>query len=228
MIACMKRTLAFDVYGTLIDPMGVATALEGMIGDEATAFAAAWRSKQVEYLFRRGLGRKYEPFSVCTRQALDFTCLATGRDITPDDRDRLMAAYRELPAFEEVAGALQKLNAADWRCFAFSNGEPADLHTVLGNAGLLQHLDGVISVHETRSYKPDPSVYAFFLENTGALLGDTWLVSGNPFDVLGAMEVGWKAAWIRRDPAMVFDPWGVQPTAVVSDLTELDARLGPA
>ncbi len=225
MIAIMERTLAFDVYGTLIDPMGVVTLLQGMIGGEAAPFAGAWRNKQVEYLFRRGLGRKYQPFSVCTRQALDFTCLATGLDIEADDRDRLMAGYLELPAFEEAARALQKLKAADWRCFAFSNGEPADLDTVLGNAGLLQHLDGIISVHETRSYKPDPSVYAFFLENTGALLGDTWLVSGNPFDVLGAMEVGWKAAWVRRDPAAIFDPWNVEPTAIVADLDALSDAI---
>ena len=221
----MKPTLAFDVYGTLIDPMGVVSDLRELIGDDADDFARAWRSKQFEYLFRRGLGRKYAPFSVCTRQALDFTCLTTGHDIAAPDRDRLMARYLELPAFDEAKHALRELKAGGWRCFAFSNGEPDDLDTLLGNAGLLRHLDGVISVHETRSFKPDPSVYAFFLENTGSVLGQTWLVSGNPFDVLGAMEVGWKAAWVRRDPGLVFDPWGVEPTVIVDDLTSLQSGL---
>jgi 2-haloacid dehalogenase len=221
----MNRTLAFDVYGTLIDPMGVVTSLRELVGDDAVAFAGAWRTKQVEYLFRRGLGRKYQPFSICTRQALDFTCLATGLDIGPADRERLMARYLALPAFDEAGEALRELKAADWRCFAFSNGEPGDLEILLDNAGLSRHLDGVVSVHETRSFKPDPSVYAFFLENTGARLGETWLVSGNPFDVIGSLEVGWKAVWIRRDPAAVFDPWGVEPTVIVADLDELSEAL---
>ena len=219
------KTLAFDVYGTLIDPMGIASDLREYVGGDATAFAASWRMKQLEYLFRRGLGRKYRPFSVCTREALDYTCIATGHDLSGSERAALMARYQSLPAFPEAAQALAELKAAGWRCFAFSNGEPDDLETLLDNASLRDLLDGIISVHEVQSYKPDPSVYAHFLENTGALLGRTWLISGNPFDVLGSMEVGWKAAWVQRDPTTIFDPWGVDPTTIVTDLGELPAVL---
>ena len=219
------KTLALDVYGTLIDPLGISVALAELVGEDAVPFASAWRSRQLEYLFRRGLGRKYQPFSVCTRQALDHTCLETGHDLAPADRDGLMTRYRALPAFPETDNALTALKADGWRCFAFSNGEPDDLRELLGHAGLMSKLDGIVSAHEVRSYKPDPSVYGHFLENTGAMLGQTWLVSGNPFDVLGAMEVGWKAAWIRRSPAQVFDPWGVEPTAVVTDLSGLSEVL---
>jgi 2-haloacid dehalogenase len=215
------KTLAFDVYGTLIDPTGVVDALQELIGDDAGQFARNWRSKQVEYLFRRGLGRKYRPFSVCTREALDYTCLDAGHDIPADDRAALLSGYLALPAFPEAAAALSRLRDHGWRCFAFSNGEPDDLDTLLRNAALRELLDGVISVHETRSFKPDPSVYGHFLESTGALLGETWLVSGNAFDVIGALEVGWKSVWVRRDPGIVFDPWEVEPTAVIASLDEL-------
>lgn len=217
----MGGWLAFDVYGTLLDPMGVSDRLGDFIGEEATAFAGAWRTKQVEYLFRRGLGRKYQPFTVCTRQALDFTCLASGHDLDPQQREDLMALYLRLPAYPGTRSALRRLQGSGFELYAFSNGEADALSAALSNAGLAELLKGIVSVHETRSFKPDPSVYAFFLENTGALLGQTWLVSANPFDVIGAMEVGWKAAWLKRDPTLVFDPWGVQPTAVVDDLARL-------
>ena len=117
--------------------------------------------------------------------------------------------------------ALADLQSAGCRLYAFSNGEPETLTSLLDNAGIGGLFRGIISVHETQSFKPDPSVYAFFLENTGALLGKTWLVSANPFDVIGAMEVGWKAAWLQRDPAVVFDPWDIEPTAVVDELAGL-------
>ena len=49
-----NTTLAFDVYGTLIDTNGVVDLLEKFIGDKAKAFSATWRDKQLEYSFRRG------------------------------------------------------------------------------------------------------------------------------------------------------------------------------
>lgn len=154
----MKNILAFDVYGTLIDPLGVVSALQNLVGDDA-------------------------------------------------------------------GESLIELRAAGFQNYAFSNGEPDDLATLLANAGIAECLHGIISVHEVQSFKPDPSVYAFFLENTGAMLGHTWLVSGNPFDVIGAMEVGWKTAWVQRDPGLVFDPWDITPTLTVAGLEELRAAL---
>lgn len=228
MITGMQRTVAFDVYGTLIDPLGISETLSAFVGAIAPAAAAAWRSKQLEYLFRRGLGRKYQPFSVCTRQALDYVCLARGLAIDEGDRDFLMRAYRELPAYPGAGAVLQALRNADCRCYAFSNGGPGELRQLLANAGLDRSLDGIVSVEDVRSFKPDPAVYAHFLENTGALLGRTWLVSGNPFDVIGALEVGWRAIWVRRDMQQVFDPWGITPTATVSRLEELLGLLGAA
>lgn len=217
-------TLAFDVYGTLVDPMGMTAALAALVGDDAAAFATQWRTKQFEYLFRRGLGRKYQPFSVCTKQALDHTCLATGHALNEAGRSTLLAGYLTLPAYDDAISALAELKSAGFDCYAFSNGEPDDLETLLSNAGLLEYLQGIVSADEVRTFKPDPALYGFFLENTGALLGRTWLVSANPFDVIGAMEVGWKAAWVQRNEDQLFDPWGIKPTAIVaslSDLTEL-------
>ncbi len=58
----MTTTLAFDVYGTLIDPFDVSTKLSEYVGDKASQFAQIWRDKQIEYLFRRGLMREYRDF----------------------------------------------------------------------------------------------------------------------------------------------------------------------
>jgi len=69
----MKTTLAFDVYGTLINTNGVNDLLNQYIKDQTELFMDLWRSKQLEYSFRRGLMKKYEKFSVCTRNALDYS-----------------------------------------------------------------------------------------------------------------------------------------------------------
>ena len=221
----MSLTIAFDVYGTLIDPLGIAGELAAVIGDDAPRFSQRWRDKQIEYLFRRALGRQYEPFSVCTAQAFDFTCEQLGVTMAATARQRILDKYTELPAFPGTATALRNLRATGVRSFAFSNGEPEDLESLLAHAGLLDALDGIVSVHETRSYKPDPHVYAHFVATTDSEPGRTWLVSGNPFDVIGAQHAGWNTAWLKRSDAVVFDPWGYSPDEIIDDISDLRERL---
>ena len=221
----MTATLAFDVYGTLIDTSGVAVALEKHVGDRASTFAGLWREKQLEYSFRRGLMQRYEPFTVCTRNALDYACDVFGIELSEADKAHLMAAYRTLPAFAEVAQGLQSLQTTGYRMYAFSNGHPDDVENLLLHAGIRNHFIDVISVHEVKSFKPDPVVYQHFLQRSGAQANETWLISSNPFDVIGAINVGMQAAWVKRSPAAVYDTWGIQPTATVSGLTELTAVL---
>lgn len=221
----MAITLAFDVYGTLIDTHGVVELLQGMVGDRARAFSQSWRDKQLEYTFRRGLMQHYADFSVCTRQALDYTCKAFGADLSDDQRRALLDRYRELPAFDDVPGSLRDLREAGMRMFAFSNGTPEGVEGLLEHAGILSLFDGVVSVHEQRSYKPAPGVYAHFLRQARACGAESWLVSGNPFDVIGAISAGMSGAWVRRSDEAVFDPWGVEPTVTVSSLEGLLAAV---
>ena len=93
----MKITLAFDVYGTLMNTHGVVSLLEGFIGSKAKIFSQTWRDKQLEYSFRKALMNQYEDFSICTKQALDFTCLFYGIELTEDQKTKLLNFYKSLP-----------------------------------------------------------------------------------------------------------------------------------
>lgn len=222
----MPVVLAFDVYGTLVDPQGISSLLEPLAGARAGELARLWRVKQLEYSFRRGLMKAYADFDVCTRDALDYACAALDLSITVDETHKLMAAYRQLPAYPEAAAALQKLQHQGHRLLAFSNGTSKSVSAVLANAGLRQAFSDIVSVDEIGSFKPDPAVYRLFEQRAGAPANAIWLVSANPFDVLGAMSVGWRAAWVRRSGSPPFDPWGTSPTAEIADLGELDRSLG--
>ena len=224
----MAITLAFDVYGTLIDTHGVITALEPQVGPRAAEFSRVWRDKQLEYSFRRGLMQQYETFAVCTSQALDHTCSLFDLRLNPEGRKQLLDAYRTLPAFQDASEGLARAREAGFRLFAFSNGARDAVEALLTQAGLRQHFIDVVSVDEVRSFKPDPTVYAHFLRRAGASGSDTWLISGNPFDVLGALAGGLRAAWVRRTPEALFDPWGITPTLTVEGLADLADRIDQA
>jgi len=220
----MTHTLAFDVYGTLIDPHGVVTALEAIVGERARALSATWRDKQLEYAFRRGLMRAYADFPTCTWQALRYACLVHGVSIDAAQEEGLLEAYRTLPAYADVVRGLADLRAAGHRLFAFSNGTREAVEGLLVHAGIDGEFEAVVSVDAIGAFKPDPAVYAYFLEVSGGAPDTSWLISSNPFDVLGAMHAGMKAAWLQREAGAVFDPWDVTPTLTVSGF----ADLGPA
>jgi 2-haloacid dehalogenase len=207
--------LAFDVYGTLIDPLAIEAAMS-MFGSNARAACELWRQKQLEYSFRRALMGRYVTFDVCTRQALRFAADTFGVRI---DDDRLLEHYGKLPAYPDVADALAKLPG---KLVAFSNGTEQAVRGVLSNAGLLDRFADVISVDEVGSYKPDPAVYDRLVDRVGGPKDAVWMVSSNPFDVIGAKSAGLRAAWLRRDATKIFDPWGIEPDRIVKNLGELE------
>lgn len=221
----MATTLAFDVYGTLIDTHGVLTALEELVGNNAKTFSNSWREKQLEYSFRRGLMQNYETFAVCTSQALDYTCSYYGTNLSAEQKQSLMSIYRILPAFADVEEGLTRLKTAGFRLFAFSNGAAEALEVLLNNAGIRELFLGVVSVDDIKSFKPNPAVYSHFLRQSKSTGGSAWLVSSNPFDVIGAISAGMKSAWVQRSPEAVFDPWGIEPTITVANLLELKEKL---
>ena len=224
----MPITLAFDVYGTLIDTHGVTAALEKHAGVRAADFSRAWREKQLEYSFRRGLMRSYRNFAVCTADALEYTCARFGIPLGRTDKEALLAAYKTLPAFADARDGLARAKAAGFRLFAFSNGAADAVEGLLAHAGIRDFFTDVVSVDEIGSFKPDPATYHHFLKRAGAAPADSWLVSSNPFDVIGALSAGMRAAWIRRTTDALFDPWGIEPTLTASSLSSLAEQIGEA
>lgn len=217
----MTITIGFDVYGTLIDTAGVTEALGQFAGDRAVQFSNLWREKQLEYSFRRALMQNYVHFGFCTRYALDYTCTALGIEISDQDKEELLAGYKVLPPFGDASEALPELKRAGFRLFAFSNGKPEDVASLLDNSGISSYFEDVVSTDEIKSFKPNPAVYAHFLRRTGATGKEAWLISGNSFDVIGAISAGMRGAWVKRSPQAIFDPWEIEPTITIGSLSEL-------
>ncbi|EAQ67626.1 L-2-haloalkanoic acid dehalogenase, HAD superfamily protein [Marinomonas sp. MED121] len=221
----MSLVFAFDVYGTLINTQGLVPKIESMIGESATRFSTRWREKQLEYAFRRGLMQSYQDFSVCTKEALEYTCLEMETTLTQAQKDELIQAYGCLPAFDDVKPALTKLKAAGTQVYAFSNGTKAAVARLLEHAGLDDYFIDIVSVDELQTFKPNPSVYQLFLDKTGADKANTWLVSSNSFDLIGALSFGLNAAWVKRSDKAIFDPWGMTASMTLSQLDELSALV---
>ncbi len=214
--------LAFDVYGTLIDPLSMETALAAKFGANAAKAAALWRQKQLEYSFRRAAMASYANFDLCTAQALEFVCQTFQVELDPVP---LLEQYRRLPAYDGVAAALETLGQKGHRIVAFSNGTESSVRALLDHAGVLRYFESVISVDAVRTFKPAPQVYQFLVRTLSQPAATVRMISSNPFDVIGAKAAGLSAIWLRRDPAAVFDPWGIAPDATIENLEELPRKV---
>lgn len=213
--------LAFDVYGTLIDTNGVLNKLQQHVGDKAPAVSATWRAKQLEYSFRRGLMERYVPFPIVTRQALDFALAANDLKLDEETKVDIQGSYAHLPAFPDAKLALDKLQHTDTSIFAFSNGPKQVVTDLLEQADLLRYFQGVVSVESTQVFKPSPIVYQHFAGTAGFNLEQCALVSGNPFDVMGSINAGMQGIWVKRNSTAQFDPWDIEPSRIIGDLSEL-------
>ena len=144
-----------------------------------------------------------------------------------------MKAYDSLSTFPDVSPALKALGDEAWITpVVFSNGT-SDMvrNSVLSSEDLGPHamvFKSIITVDDVKRFKPDPAVYYHLAEKVGKSKEDMksiWLVSSNPFDVVGAAAVGMKTAWVNRgggvwaDRLVREDTSG--PTIIVNGLGEV-------
>jgi 2-haloacid dehalogenase len=220
----VPEALAFDMYGTLVDPAGISGRLERYLPEQAQRLAEVWRRKQLEYTFRLAAMELYQDFEQVTRKALDYALATVGRELAPEQKDDLIERYNDLERFADVEPGLELLKEAGHAMIVFSNGAPHMLEALMDSAELRPYFEGFVSVDEVKTYKPSPETYRHAARRLGRPIGEVRLVSSNPFDDIGAQAAGMKSAWVDRTGGL-FDTLGPTPEIVVGTLTELADAL---
>jgi 2-haloacid dehalogenase len=220
-----SRVLAFDVYGTLIDPFHMERHLRSAFGEKAKEASELWRTKQLEYSFRRALMKKYRTFGECTAQALRLVGAQLGISLSEEAQAQLLSQYPRLPAYADVSAALDEVAKMGFTIAACSNGTESAVRQSLDHVGILPRFSKIVSVDPIRTFKPDPAVYEYLVAELRATREMVWLISSNPFDVIGAKACGLRTVWVQRDPKRVFDPWEFEPDVIVHGLAELPEKL---
>ena len=190
------KAVVFDAYGTLYDIQSVAAVTEEAFPGYGEIITQIWRIKQLEYTWLRSLMRRYEDFSVITRDSLAYTLRLLG--LTPDDAvfDRIMAKYLHLDLYPDASSALAALRGR--KLAILSNGSTDMLNALVRNSGLDRVLDATISIDSKKIFKPSPDAYTLIESRLGVAPNDVLFVSSNPWDAIGAKAFGLNVAWIER------------------------------
>ncbi|KAF2263510.1 haloacid dehalogenase [Lojkania enalia] len=198
--------LAFDVYGTLLSTESIAKQLASHFGTEkANSIAQEWRKYQLEYTWRLNSMNRFQSFSDVTRNSLKHALAETGDFLGDGDIDGLMKAYNNLSVFPDVPPLFSQLQSTpNITATIFSNGASSMISATLSESPDIspyaKHFKDVVVVEEVRKFKPHPDVYHHLCERVGkkGSEADVWLVSSNPFDVVGANSAGMSTCWVDR------------------------------
>jgi 2-haloacid dehalogenase len=196
-------TCVFDAYGTLFDVAAAARRAASEKGREEFAkswvkVATDWRLKQLQYTWLRAIMDAHTDFWTVTQNGLDYALDASGLSSDTELRERLLALYWELEAYEEVPQMLSTLKSHGLNTAILSNGSPDMLEGAVKSAGLSSVLDDILSVEDVGIFKPDPRVYQMVCDRFKCETNEVLFVSSNGWDASGASKFGFQTVWVNR------------------------------
>jgi len=190
--------LAFDIFGTVLD---------------TSEIIQEFRTKQLEYTWLLTLMGKYMDFEEITKRALMHVLKSHHEEHKFEEELR---KWRNLKAYNDAIYLKDISKLVD--IYALSNGSVNEVREHLNRNGLLSYFKGIFSAENVKEYKPSPKVYKYFMSSIRD--EDAYLVSSNPFDVIGAKNAGMKAIYVNRRNLIV-DPLDYEPDVTVRDFEEL-------
>jgi 2-haloacid dehalogenase len=190
------KAVVFDAYGTLYDIQSVAAVTEQAFPGYGEIVTQIWRIKQLEYTWLRSLMRRYQDFSVITRESLAYTLRCLGLKHDPAAFERIMDKYLQLDLYPDATATLAAMR--DRKLAILSNGSTGMLNALVRNSGLDRVLDATISIDSKRIFKPAADAYRLIEATLGVSPAEVLFVSSNPWDACGAKAFGLNVAWIER------------------------------
>jgi 2-haloacid dehalogenase len=145
-----------------------------------------------------------------------------------------MREYDNLFTFADVDKGLPPIASnPDVACVVFSNGTKDMVTASVQQSDALKTygsmFSDIVTVDLVRTFKPAPEVYKYLASRTASITGDDgklWLISSNPFDVVGARATGMEAIWVDRAGEGWQDQLGRGPSAIVRGIDEVAAVVG--
>ncbi len=197
------RTLAFDIFGTVLNLSGtIVPALREFVASagsraEPAELWADWRSRQrLEQHQDTILALGHRGYLDSARRALSYTLRRRGIAHENVDVLDLLQNFRRLEAFDDAQRGLLRL-AKRYDLVALSNGD-TDLLQHLVEDRLEAPFHSCLSVDRVGRFKPHPSVYRMACLELEREPGQILMVAAHAFDILGARACGYRGAYVNR------------------------------
>lgn len=143
-----------------------------------------------------------------------------------------MSCYRHPTPFLEVGPLIAQLRNSNFKPVIFSNAdkEMIDLNALNQHFRAPGVFNDIVCLDSIRHFKPHPATYGHLAKRMGKEvskegMSKMWLVSTDPVDIVGAINVGMETVWVNRDGGgwkdqLVLGKWGT-PSVVVYRLEQV-------
>jgi 2-haloacid dehalogenase len=135
-----------------------------------------------------------------------------------------MAGFGSLEVHGDVPEGIRRLAELGLRLVTLSNGSASVARGLLDRAGLVDHVELLLSVEDAGVWKPAPAAYHHAVQRCGVEPAEAMLVAVHPWDTDGARRAGLGSAWVNRDGGRFPGHFG-SPDLEVASLVALAERL---
>ncbi|MCD9479109.1 haloacid dehalogenase type II [Photobacterium phosphoreum] len=191
-----KKVILFDINETVLNLGALKPIFKETFGSEDAL--SLWFSKLLHLSTVCITTKVKSNFAELATIVLDAIAVNYKIQLTEDQRTELLGAFSNLSPHSDIKPALSKLRQHGFKVVALSNSSLNLISMQMKNAELTDSFDDIISVEETGSFKPDPTVYKFAATKLQQPIDQLCLVATHDWDTHGALSAGLDAAYIDR------------------------------
>lgn len=218
------KVIFFDVNETLLDLGAMRESVSEALGGR-TDLLPLWFSTMLHHSLVDSTTQRYHTFGEIGVASLLMVAEIEGIQLSKEAaRNAIVTPLRSLPPHPDVVEGLKALKAKGYTLVSLTNSSNKGVYTQFKNADLLDYFDQRLSVEDINLYKPDLRTYAWAAKQMGIEPKEAMLVAAHGWDIAGAKQAGWQAAFIKR-PGKVLYPLAIAPDTIVSGLGELVEQL---
>jgi 2-haloacid dehalogenase len=222
-MAHSPSVIVFDVNETLSDMSPMAQRFED-IGAPAQ-LAKLWFATLLRDGFALTAAGASRPFADLGADALRTVLHGAALDRDVDAAvDHVMSGFTELAVHPDVPDGVRALRASGRRLVTLTNGSTGVSEKLLGDAGIREEFEALLSVEDAGAWKPARAAYEYAARACGTDPADMLLVAVHPWDIDGAARAGLATAWIDRAGTPYPDSF-TAPTLRATGITGLADQL---
>lgn len=216
--------IVFDVNETLLDITSLEPLFERLFGNQS--IMREWFAQLVLYSQTMTLSGLYTPFGELGVGALQMTATIHKMTLADSDIAELKERMGSMPAYDDVAPALNLLRDAGFRLVTLTNSPSSPSPTPLEKAEISHFFEHHFSVETVGKFKPAPETYQMVAKELSVEMSELCLVACHLWDTIGAQAAGCQGAFLTRPyNAMLPAPNVATPDFIASDLVVLAEQI---
>ncbi len=218
----MIKAAFFDMNETLLNLSVLKQTFDKYFSDDYVV--KYWFAKLLHTSTVIGITEDYKNFGELSSAVLENIFYEQQKEFTSVIKEDILGAFKKLPAYDDVAESLQKLQEHDVKVIAVSNSSLAMMQEQLTNAQILDLFDNYYSVDAVQRYKPFQGIYQYVAKEEGLAVQDVVMVATHDWDLTGAKQAGLKTGYVTRKKE-IYNPYYKQADYRAESLLDLVDKI---